>query len=128
VTCNPKGDVVGRARTLGAGLHRAIHRIIDEETDVPAPDVYTNPSNHGLDDGRVQWIKVITYRASSPASLFPWGDPRGAATLRRAAGVYTVREAAKALGVNLKGASAAIQGLRQRGQFAHKRWARTTWA
>jgi glutamate dehydrogenase (NAD(P)+) len=35
-------------------------------------------------------------------------------------GVFTVREAAKVLGLNLKGATAAIQGYGNAGQFAHK--------
>jgi glutamate dehydrogenase (NAD(P)+) len=45
-------------------------------------------------------------------------EGRGDATAR--GGVYTVREAGKVLGINLKGASAAIQGYGNAGQFAHK--------
>ena len=43
VTCNPKEMSLGEQERLARGYIRAIHRMIDDETDVPAPDVYTNP-------------------------------------------------------------------------------------
>jgi glutamate dehydrogenase (NAD(P)+) len=43
---------------------------------------------------------------------------RGDATAR--GGIYTVREAAKVLGIELEGAKAAIQGYGNAGQFAHQ--------
>jgi glutamate dehydrogenase (NAD(P)+) len=120
VTCNPKEMSLGEQERLARGYIRAIHRIIDAETDVPAPDVYTNPQIMAWMMDEFSVIKgynvpgVIT---GKPLAL-GGSEGRGDATAR--GGVYAVREAAKALGVNLKGASAAIQGYGNAGQFAHK--------
>jgi glutamate dehydrogenase (NAD(P)+) len=120
VTCNPKEMSLGEQERLARGYIRAIHRVIDEETDVPAPDVYTNPQIMAWMMDEFSVIKgynvpgVIT---GKPLSL-GGSEGRGDATAR--GGVYTVREAAKVLGLDLKGARAAIQGYGNAGQFAHK--------
>jgi len=120
VTCNPKEMSPGEQERLARGYIRAIHRIIDAETDVPAPDVYTNPQIMAWMMDEFSVIKgynvpgVIT---GKPLAL-GGSEGRGDATAR--GGVYTVREAAKTLGLNLKSATAAIQGYGNAGQFAHK--------
>ncbi|MFQ5614772.1 MAG: Glu/Leu/Phe/Val dehydrogenase [Anaerolineae bacterium] len=120
VTCNPKELSPGEQERLARGYIRAVHRFIDDETDVPAPDVYTNPQIMAWMMDEFSVIKgynvpgVIT---GKPLSL--GGSPgRGDATAR--GGIYTVREAARVLGIDLHGATAAIQGYGNAGQFAHK--------
>ena len=43
VTCNPKELSPTEQERLARGYIRAVWKILGEETDVPAPDVYTNP-------------------------------------------------------------------------------------
>ena len=43
IICNPKTMSPGELERLSRAYIRAIARLIDEETDVPAPDVYTTP-------------------------------------------------------------------------------------
>jgi glutamate dehydrogenase/leucine dehydrogenase len=97
----------------------SIADIIGPLTDIPAPDVYTG--------GReMAWI-MDTYSALKGNYLQPdviTGKPlpiggslgRNEATGRGVS--ITVREAAKKLGVNLKGAPIVVQGFGNAGQFA----------
>jgi glutamate dehydrogenase (NAD(P)+) len=120
VTCNPKEMSLGEQERLARGYIRAIHRMIDEETDVPAPDVYTTPQIMAwmMDEFSViQGYNVPGVITGKPLAL-GGSEGRGDATAR--GGVYTVREAGKVLGLDLKGATAAIQGYGNAGQFAHK--------
>jgi glutamate dehydrogenase (NAD(P)+) len=120
VTCNPKEMSPGEQERLARGYIRAIHRMIDEETDVPAPDVYTTPQIMAwmMDEFSViQGYNVPGVITGKPLAL-GGSEGRGDATAR--GGVYTVREAGKVLGLDLKGATAAIQGYGNAGQFAHK--------
>ena len=43
VTCNPKELSPTEQERLARGYIRAVWKILGEKTDVPAPDVYTNP-------------------------------------------------------------------------------------
>ena len=53
VICNPKEMSQGELERLCRAYIGQVGRIIGPEKDVPAPDVYTNPADDGLDDGRV---------------------------------------------------------------------------
>jgi glutamate dehydrogenase (NAD(P)+) len=120
VTCNPKEMSQGEQERLARGYIRAVHRIIDDETDVPAPDVYTNPQIMAwmMDEfSIIKGYNVPGMITGKPLAL-GGSEGRGDATAR--GGVYTVREAGKVLGIDLKGATAAIQGYGNAGQFAHK--------
>ena len=99
---------------------RRVAFIIGPEKDVPAPDVYTTPQIMAWMMDEYEMIHgghypgVIT---GKPVHLFG-SLGRGDATAR--GGAYIVREAAKALNLNLVGTTAAIQGYGNAGQFAHK--------
>ena len=120
VTCNPKEMSIGEQERLARGYVRAIHRFIDDMTDVPAPDVYTNPQIMAwmMDEySTIYGHNVPGIITGKPIAL-GGSQGRGDATAR--GGIYTVREAAKVLGLDLKGATAAVQGYGNAGQFAHK--------
>ena len=91
---------------------------IGPEKDVPAPDVYTTPQ---IMAWMMDEYEVITGRhlpgviTGKPLQLCG-SLGRGDATAR--GGIYTVREAAKVLGIDLKGATAAIQGFGNVGSWA----------
>ncbi len=120
VICDPRMLSQAELERLSRGYMRAIARYVGLTKDVPAPDVYTNPQIMAwmMDEYDVlvghHEPGVIT---GKPLEL-GGSQGRGDATAR--GGIYTVREAAKVLGMNLTGATAAIQGFGNAGQFAHQ--------
>jgi glutamate dehydrogenase (NAD(P)+) len=120
IICNPKEMSPGEIERLSRAYIRQIWPIIGLEKDVPAPDVYTNPQIMAWMADEFAFIKgynefgVIT---GKPLSL-GGSAGRGDATAR--GGIFTLREAGKVLGIELRGATAAIQGYGNAGTFAHK--------
>jgi glutamate dehydrogenase (NAD(P)+) len=120
VICDPKSMSLGELERLSRGYMRKVAYFIGPEKDVPAPDVYTTPQ---IMAWMMDEYEVITGQhlpgviTGKPVPLFG-SLGRGDATAR--GGVCAVREAAKALGFNLDGATAAIQGYGNAGQFAHQ--------
>jgi glutamate dehydrogenase (NAD(P)+) len=120
VICDPKKLSDGELERLSRGWVRAVHQIVGVQKDIPAPDVYTTPQV-------MAWMMdemSVIHGANEPG--FITGKPlalggsagRGDATAK--GGMYHLREAAKALRMNLKGATVAIQGYGNAGNFAHK--------
>lgn len=118
IICNPKDMSAGEIERLTRRYAYSIADIIGPLTDIPAPDVYTGGKE-------MAWI-MDTYSAIKGNYLQPeviTGKPiavggslgRNEATGRGVS--ITVREAAKNLGISLKGATAAIQGFGNAGQF-----------
>jgi glutamate dehydrogenase (NAD(P)+) len=119
IICNPKEMSAGELERLSRAYIRQVGRILGLEKDVPAPDVYTTPQIMAWMVDEYAVIKghnefgVIT---GKPLEL-GGSQGRGDATAR--GGLYTVREAAQLLGIELKGATAAVQGYGNAGSFAH---------
>ncbi len=118
VTCNPKELSAGEKERLARAYIRAVGRFLSSTKDVPAPDVYTTPEIMGwmMDEyenmiGQSQ-PGVIT---GKPLGL---GGSAGRSDATARGGVYVVREAAKKLGLDLKGKTMAVQGFGNAGQFA----------
>jgi len=118
VICDPKDMSQAELERLSRGYIQAIGRYIGPEIDVPAPDVYTNPQIMAwMAD---EFAKIRGYYAPGVITGKPiaigGSEGRGDATAR---GVrYTIREAAKHLGLDLKGATVAIQGFGNAGSNA----------
>jgi glutamate dehydrogenase (NAD(P)+) len=120
IICNPKEMSDSEKEKLARGYIRAIGKFIGPEKDIPAPDVYTTPQIMAwmMDE----YSKIMNY--NTPAVIT--GKPitiggslgRGDATAR--GGMYTLREAAKVLGMDLSNATVAIQGYGNAGYFAHQ--------
>lgn len=120
IICNPKEMSQGELERLSRTYIQAISQIIGPEKDVPAPDVYTTPQI-------MAWM-MDEYSKISHKNQFGMitGKPivlggsagRGDATAR--GGCYAIREAAKEIGLKLKGCSVAIQGFGNAGLFAAK--------
>ncbi len=120
VICDPKSLSQGELERLSRGYIRQVGRILGPEMDIPAPDVYTTP-------------QIMAWMMDEFSAMKGWNVPgvitgkplclggscgRGDATAR--GGMFTVREAARVLGIDLNGQTAAIQGYGNAGQFAHK--------
>jgi glutamate dehydrogenase (NAD(P)+) len=120
IICNPKEMSQGELERLSRAYIRQVGRILGLEKDVPAPDVYTTPQIMAWMADEFSFMQgynefgVIT---GKPLAL-GGSAGRGDATAR--GGIYTLREAAKALNINLQDAPAAIQGYGNAGTFAHK--------
>ncbi len=120
VICDPKHMSERELERLSRGYIRAVGHFIGPTRDVPAPDVYTTPQIMGwmLDE----YETLMSFKAPGVITGKPVGlggsKGRGDATARGA--IYTIREAAKLLELQLKGATAVIQGYGNAGQFAHQ--------
>jgi len=119
IICNPKQMSTGELERMTRRYAYAIADIIGPHTDIPAPDVYTGGKE-------MSWI-MDTYSALKGNFVQPeviTGKPlaiggslgRNEATGRGLS--FTVREAAKKLGINLRAATVAVQGFGNAGQFA----------
>ncbi len=117
VTCNPKEMSEGEKERLARAYVRAVGRLLSVNKDVPAPDVYTNPQIMAWMMDEYETITgehhpgVIT---GKPISL-GGSEGRGDATAR--GGIYAIREAARELGIDLRGKTLAVQGFGNAGQF-----------
>ena len=120
VVCNPKELSAGELERVARGYIRALGQFIGPEKDIPAPDVYTTPQIMAwmMDE----FSKITGYNAPGviTGKPIPLGGSlgRGDATARGT--VYAVLEAAKVLGLELKGATVAVQGYGNAGYFAAK--------
>ncbi len=110
IRCNPKEMSLSEMESLTRGYTRAIARFIGSNIDVPAPDVYTN-------DQVMAWIMdeyneitgeyvpgVVT---GKPIDI---GGSHGRSEATSRGLIYTLVEAAKYLGIKLKGSKVAVQG------------------
>ncbi len=120
IICNPKEMSEGEKERLARGYIRALGRFIGPERDIPAPDVYTTPQIMAwmMDE----YSKIVGYNAFGVITGKPIrvGGSLGRGDATAKGGMYTLREAAKVRGIDLKSAKVAIQGYGNAGQFAHK--------
>ena len=119
VICNPKEMSQGELERLSRGYIRAIAKFIGPETDVPAPDVYTNPQILAWMMDEYSIITGYNVPGVITGKPLPLGGSAGRGDATARGGVYTIREAAKVLGLNLKGAPCAIQGYGNAGYYGH---------
>lgn len=118
VVCNPKEMSPGELERLSRAYVRGVFQFIGPDKDVPAPDVYTTPQIMAwmMDEYSAIAAKpqfgVVT---GKPLAI--GGSPgRGDATAR--GGMFTIREAAKTLGIDLAKATVAVQGYGNAGYYA----------
>jgi glutamate dehydrogenase (NAD(P)+) len=107
----------GELERLSRGYIDAVYQIIGCERDIPAPDVYTNPQTMAwmMDEfSKIRGYNCPGVITGKPIAL-GGSLGRGDATAR--GGMYTVREAAKHLKINLSSATVAIHGYGNAGSF-----------
>lgn len=120
VICNPRELSVSELERLSRGYMRKIAPFIGITKDVPAPDVNTNPQIMGWMLDEFETIRnyhepgVIT---GKPLSM---GGSAGRTPATAMGGLFTIREAAKLINMNLQGAITAIQGYGNVGSWAHR--------
>jgi glutamate dehydrogenase (NAD(P)+) len=120
VICNPRELSQTELERLSRGYMRAIARYVGLTQDVPAPDVNTNPQIMAWMLDEYEQISghhepgVIT---GKPITL---GGSAGRSPATAMGGIFTIREAAKIRGLELEGATCAIQGYGNVGSYAHR--------
>jgi glutamate dehydrogenase len=110
IRCNSKEMSKGELERLTRGYARAMARYIGPQTDVPAPDVYTTAEMMGwiMDEySEIAGYPVFGVVTGKPINV---GGSLGRNESTSRGLMYTVIEAAKHLGIKLKGATVAVQG------------------
>ncbi len=118
VTCNPKELSVTEKERLARAYIRAAAGLLAVDKDVPAPDVYTTPQIMAWMMDEYETIRGHSHPGVITGKPLPLGGSQGRGDATARGGVYVVREAAKARGVNATKASYAVQGFGNAGQFA----------
>ncbi|MFX0181252.1 MAG: Glu/Leu/Phe/Val dehydrogenase [Candidatus Hodarchaeota archaeon] len=120
IICNPKAMSNRELETLARSYIRQLADFIGPNIDVPAPDVYTNPQIMAwmMDE----YEKIV--RKHSPSVItgkpLPLGGSAGRSIATAKGGIFTIREAAKDIGLDLAGATVAVQGYGNAGSWAAK--------
>lgn len=120
VICDPKRLSPGELERLSRAYMRAVAPFIGPERDVPAPDVYTNAQVMAWMVDEYETLvgrRVPGVITGKPLSL---GGSLGRNDATARGCIDVVQEAAAALGMELAGRPAAIQGYGNAGSFAHK--------
>ena len=117
VVCNPKELSVGEKERLAQAYVRAVARAIGSTRDVPAPDVYTTPQIMAWMLDEYETLNGEKQPGVITGKPLPLGGSPGREDATGRGGVYVLREAAKAFGINLDGATMAIQGLGNVGKY-----------
>lgn len=103
---------------LTRGYVNGIAAVIGPEKDIPAPDVYTTPQIMGwiMDEfSKLSGHNVPGVVTGKPIIL---GGSLGRDKATARGCMFVIKEAAKRLGIDMKGATVAIQGFGNAGSFA----------
>jgi glutamate dehydrogenase (NAD(P)+) len=110
IICNTKEMSQREIERLSRGYIDQIWRFIGPEQDIPAPDVYTNPKVMAWMMDEYSKIKGYNVPGVITGKPIPLGGSLGRGDATAMGVVYTMREAAKIMNINLKDAAVAIQG------------------
>lgn len=117
VICDPKNMSPKELERVSRAYIRAFANVLGVDKDVPAPDVYTTPQIMAwmLDE----YEKVVGHREPGMITGKPLelGGAEGREDSTAQGVIYTIRDAAKHLKINLKGASVVVQGFGNAGYF-----------
>jgi len=119
VICNPKEMSQAELERLSRAYIRQVGVILGPKRDVPAPDVYTNPQIMAWMMDEYSALQGEYEPGVITGKPIPLGGSEGRGDATARGGMYCVREAGKVLGIDLKGATTAIQGYGNAGYFAH---------
>jgi glutamate dehydrogenase (NAD(P)+) len=124
VQCNPKEMSIGEIERLTRRFTAEIINFIGPDKDIPAPDVNTNEQIMAwmMDTYSMQHGHTIPGVVTGKPLAVGGSEGRSEATGRGV--VFTIIESARRLGINLRGSTAAIQGLGNVGASAGKYLAR----
>ena len=117
VVCNPKEMSPGELERLSRAYIRQVGRILGLEKDVPAPDVYTTPQIMAWMADEFAFMQGFNEFGVITGKPIAMGGSLGRNDATARGGIYTVRETAKVLGLQTQGATLAVQGWGNAGQY-----------
>jgi glutamate dehydrogenase (NAD(P)+) len=120
VICDPRALSPGELERLCRGFMRNVSRYIGLTQDVPAPDVYTNPQIMAWMMDEYEVLAGHREPGAITGKPLALGGSAGRNDATARGGIYTVRETAKVMNLDLRGKTAAIQGYGNAGTYAHK--------
>ncbi|MBN1247596.1 MAG: Glu/Leu/Phe/Val dehydrogenase [Anaerolineae bacterium] len=118
IICNPKVMSPGELERLSRAYIRQVGRILGEDMDVPAPDVYTTPQIMAWMMDEYSFMRGRNVPGVITGKPLPLGGSAGRGDATARGGMFCIREAAKLLGMQTEGATMAIQGFGNAGQYA----------
>ncbi|OGP74411.1 MAG: glutamate dehydrogenase [Deltaproteobacteria bacterium RBG_16_49_23] len=118
VTCNPKEMSEMEKQRLARGYIRAVASMLSVTKDVPAPDVYTTPQIMAWMMDEYEAMVGEHHPGVITGKPIPLGGSEGRGDATARGGIYATREAARVLGMDLRGKTMAIQGFGNAGQHA----------
>ncbi len=118
IICDPKSMSPGEIERLSRAYIRQVGRILGLEMDVPAPDVYTTPQIMAWMVDEFSFMRGYNEFGMITGKPLALGGSKGRDDATARGGMFCIREAAQVLGVKTQGATAAIQGFGNAGQFA----------
>ena len=118
VTCNPKEMSDSEKQRLARGYMRNVASLISVSKDVPAPDVYTNPQIMAWMMDEYETMAGEHHPGCITGKPLCLGGSAGRTDATARGGIYATREAAKVLGIDLRGKTMAVQGFGNAGQNA----------
>ena len=118
VICNPKELSNGEMERISRAFIEAISSIVGPDKDIPAPDVYTNAQVMAwmMDTfSRMQGSNQFGVITGKPIIV---GGSLGRNEATAQGCIYTIIKAAEKIGLDLNGATAAVQGYGNAGYIA----------
>ncbi|MCL5404993.1 MAG: Glu/Leu/Phe/Val dehydrogenase [Candidatus Marsarchaeota archaeon] len=119
IICDTKSMNEQELEALSRGYIRALGKYIGPDVDIPAPDVYTTPQIMAwMMDEYSNIVRHNSFGVITGKPLETWGS-EGRNDSTAMGGLFVMREAAKALGIDLKNAKIAVQGFGNAGKYAY---------
>lgn len=120
VICDPHNLSLREQEAICRGWVRQLSKDIGPLRDVPAPDVMTNPQHMLWMLDEYETITGAKYPGLITGKPVGMGGSLGRTEATGYGVIYTVREALKVLGINIKETTASVQGFGNVSQYAIK--------
>jgi glutamate dehydrogenase (NAD(P)+) len=118
VVCDPQQLSAGEMERVSRGYVRALGDFIGPNTDVPAPDVYTDPQVMAWMMDEYSTARGVATPGVVTGKPVAVGGSQGRQSATARGGWYTIRDASLALEFDLRGATVAVQGYGNVGRSA----------
>lgn len=120
IICDPRKLSFRELERLSRGYVRAISQIVGPSKDIPAPDVYTNSQIMAWMMDEYSQIKEFDSPGFITGKPLVLGGSHGRETATAKGVTICIQEAAKKVGIDLKGSRVVIQGFGNAGGYLAK--------
>ena len=117
IICNPKSMSKNELERLTRRYAFEIAPIIGPDRDIPAPDVYTDSQTMAWIMDTISMVRGHTELGVVTGKPLSLGGSQGRHEATARGALYALREACKVKGLELKGASVAVQGFGNAGSI-----------